>query len=82
MVSHWSSIDMTIDREKFLSALLALTLGGAATACKKEPPPEEPAPEPSTGAELPPPEPPPEPEAAAPEPAPVPEVVQTAPTRE
>ena len=56
-------------------------LGGAAVGCKKEPPPAEPAPEPTTGAEAAP-APPPEPVAAAPEPTPVPEVVQTGPTHE
>jgi len=72
---------MTIDRDKFLSALLALSLGGAAVACKKEPPPEEPAPVVSAGAEEPAPAQAPEP-VAAPEPTPVPEVVQTGPTHE
>ena len=72
---------MNIDRDQFLSALLAITLGGAAVGCKKEPPPAEPAPEPTTGAEAAP-APPPEPVAAAPEPTPVPEVVQTGPTHE
>jgi hypothetical protein len=72
---------MTIDRDKFLTALLAISLGGAAVGCKKEPPPEpEPAADLSTGAEEPAPAPAPEPEAAAP--APVPEVVQTGPTKE
>jgi hypothetical protein len=71
---------MNLDREKFLSALLALTLAGGAVGCaKKEPPPEEPAPAPAAGAEEPP---PPPPEAAAPAPEPVPEVVQTGPTHE
>lgn len=73
-------LDMNIDRDKFLSALLALSLGGTAIACKKEPPPPEPEPVASTGAEVP--APPPEPAPVAPEPAPVPEVVQTGPTHE
>jgi hypothetical protein len=70
---------MTIDRDKFLTAVLAMTLGGAAVACKKEPPPEpEPEPVAAAGAEEPAPAPPPE----APPPEPVPEVVQTGPTHE
>jgi outer membrane biosynthesis protein TonB len=84
---------MIIDREKFLSAVVAISLGSAAVGCGGEPPPaaEEPAVEPTTGAEQPAaePEPAPVPEAAAepapapaPAPEPVPEVQQTGPTRE
>jgi hypothetical protein len=82
---------MIIDREKFLSAVVAISLGSAAVGCGGEQPPaaEEPALEPTTGAEQPAAEPAPVPEAAAepapapaPDPEPVPEVQQTGPTRE
>ena len=81
---------MIIDREKFLSAMVAVSLGSAALGCGGEEPPaavEEP--EATTGAEQPPVEPAPVPEPAAaaepaptPAPEPVPEVQQTGPTRE
>ena len=78
---------MTIDRDKFLSALVALTLSGAGAACGGETPPaaaEEPAPQQTAGAEQP--APAAEPPAAAPAPAPaaepVPEVQQAGPTHE
>lgn len=75
---------MTIDRDKFLSALLAVSLGGAAAACGSTPPPEPaPLPEESAGAEEPIAEPAPPPaEEPAPEPVEEPEVVQTSPTTE
>lgn len=73
---------MNIDREKFLSALLAMSLGGAAAACSK--PPAEPAPvaETTVGAEAPVAEAAPPPAPEEPAPAAVPEVVQTGPTTE
>lgn len=74
---------MDIDRDKFLSALVALSLTTAASGCGSEPPPaaEEPAPAATAGAEQPAqPAPPPAAPQAAPEP--VPEVQPAGPTRE
>ena len=72
-----------IDRDKFLSALLALSLGGAAAGCKKEPPPVTPEPEATVGAEQPlEAEPAPAAEAPAPVSEPAPAVTPAGPTRE
>lgn len=76
---------MIIDREKFLTALLATTIATAALGCGSEPPPPPAAeaPEETVGAEAPPAEPPPAAvEAAAPVAEPVPEVRQVGPTLE
>ncbi|MFI5308732.1 MAG: hypothetical protein ACHQ53_15350 [Polyangiales bacterium] len=75
---------MIIERDKFLSALFAMTLAGAAAGCSSEPAPTAAAPEQTAGAEQPAAAPAAPAEAAAPAPAaePVPEVKQTGPTHE
>ena len=77
---------MNIEREKFLTALLAIAMTGAAVGCSEDPPPAaEAEPMETTGSEEPlaAPEPPPAADPAPePAPVPVPEVQPAGPTLE